>query len=50
MTPGLLFLGREMKGPTGVRWDLSPVHDGHGKGAVQSFWTEAYRNLLAAKR
>ena len=50
MTPDLLFLGREMKGPLGVRWDLSPVYDNPGKGADQSFWTEAYRNLLAAKR
>ena len=50
MTPNLLFLSREMKGPLGVRWDLSPIHDGHGKGADQSFRTEAYRNLLAAKR
>jgi len=50
MTPDLLFLGGEMIGPLGVHWDLSSVHAGYGKSADQSFRTEAYRNLLAAKR
>ena len=49
-TPDLLFLGREMNCPLKARWDLSQVdHDG-GKGANQVFWTQAYRNLLEAKR
>jgi hypothetical protein len=50
-TPDKLFLGREMKTPLEVRWDLSPENNGNGGDPDQSFWTRAYYNLkLANKR
>jgi hypothetical protein len=50
-TPDKLFLGREMRSPIEVRWDLSPEKTGNNGDANQSFWTQAYRNLrLASKR
>jgi hypothetical protein len=50
-TPDRLFLGREMKCPLDVRWNLSLENaDDTGK-ANQAFWTQAHRNLkLACKR
>ena len=48
-TPDLLFLGREMYCPLKARWDLSPVYNNSGHNATQ-FWTQAYRNLLEARR
>ena len=48
-TPGVLFLGREIKSPLISRWDLSS-HDEAMKGMTsQSFWTQAYGNLKAAR-
>jgi len=48
-TPDKLFLGRELKCPLSVRWDLSSVSvDGPGE-PNQSFWTQAYENLMQAK-
>jgi len=49
-TPDILFLGREIKCPLGVRWDLSPVNNVDGDGTNQSFWTRAYRNLQIARK
>jgi len=48
-TPDVSFLGRELKCPLGVQWDLSPVSDGNNNSTNQ-FWTQAYRNLLAARK
>jgi len=48
-TPDVLFLGRELKCPLGVQWDLSPVSDDNNNSTNQ-FWTQAYRNLLAARK
>ena len=48
-TPDKLFLGRELKGPLSVQWDLSPVgEDDPGEGS-QLFWTCAYANLMQAR-
>ena len=49
-TPDSLFLGREMKSPLNVRWDLSPKEYDSSDKANQSRWAEAFRNLLAAKK
>jgi len=47
-TPDKLFLGRELKCPLLVRWDLSSAStDGTGE-PNQSFWTQAYKNLMQA--
>ena len=49
-TPDKLFLGREMRSPLDVRWDLSPENVVNSEDTNQ-FWTEAYRNLqLACKK
>jgi len=43
--PNKLFLGRELRCPLSVRWDLCPEGtDGTGE-VNQSFWTQAYENL-----
>ena len=47
-TPDNLFLRRGLKCPLGVQWDLSPVSDGNNN--TNKFWTQAYRNLLAARK
>jgi hypothetical protein len=49
-TPHILFLGREMRCPLGVRWDLSPVNDGQVNSADRDFWSRANRNLKDASR
>jgi hypothetical protein len=49
-TPDKLFLGRELKCPLLVRWDLpSASTDGTGE-PNQSFWTQAYKNLMQARK
>lgn len=49
--PDKLFLGREMRSPLEVRWDLSPKNTGNIEDPNQSSWTQAHRNLkLASKR
>jgi hypothetical protein len=49
-TPRRLFLGREMKCPLDMRWNLSLENaDDTGK-ANQAFWTQALRNLKLACR
>jgi len=48
-TPDVLFWGRGLKCPLGVQWDLSPVSNGNNNSTNQ-FWTQAYRNLLAARK
>jgi len=48
-TPDLLFLGRKIKSPLTVRWNLSEADVDESKsGTSQSFWTRAYRNLKIA--
>ena len=49
-TPDILFLGREMKTPLEVRWDLGSVNAGQTDGNNQSFWSRAYENLKRASR
>jgi hypothetical protein len=41
------FLGRELRCPLGVRWDLTPVYSGQ---ANRDFWARAYQNLKLANR
>ena len=49
-TPDKLLLGREMRSPLDVRWDLSPENVVVSQDNNQ-FWTDAYRNLqLACKK
>ena len=49
-TPDKLFLGRELKCPLLVRWDLSSAStDGTGE-PNQSFWTQTYKNLMQARK
>jgi hypothetical protein len=48
-TPDRLFLRRELKCPLLVRWDLSPVSNHDSGYTNQSFWTQAYANLMQAK-
>ena len=48
-TPDKLFLGRELKGPLYVRWDLSPASEDDSGDQSQLFWTRAYANLMQAK-
>jgi len=38
-----------LKCPLGVQWDLTPVSDDN-KNNTNKFWTQAYRNLLAARK
>jgi hypothetical protein len=47
-TPDKLFLGREMKCPLGVRWDLTSLNKDSSTSTTQDFWTQAYRNLKRA--
>jgi len=49
-TPDVLFLGREMRSPLDVRWDLSPNDYDSNVNANNSRWAEAFRNLLVAKK
>jgi hypothetical protein len=49
-TPDILFLGRDMKCPLGVRWDLSPVNNGQRSSTDREFWDQAYRNLRKASK
>jgi len=49
-TPDVLFLGRELKCPLAVRWDLSPGIDVDNVCDTNQFWTRACGNLLAARK
>ena len=49
MYPVKFLLGRELRCPLSVRWDLSPEGtDGTGE-VNQSFWTQVYENLKQAR-
>jgi hypothetical protein len=48
-TPDVLFLGREIKSPLSTRWDLTSHDEATKKMARQTFWTQAYNNLKAAR-
>jgi hypothetical protein len=48
-TPDKLFLGRELKCPLSVRWDLSPAGTDGTEEGDHSFWTQAYENLKRAR-
>ena len=48
--PDVLFLGRELKCPLAVRWDLSPDSDVDNICHTNQFWTHACGNLLAAQK
>ena len=49
-TPDTIFLGREMRCPLAVRWDLSPVNSGGVNGSDPQFWSEVYSKLKRASR
>jgi len=49
-TPDIVFLGRELKCPLGVIWDLSPVNSGGVKGIDPRFWKDVYLSLKRANR
>ena len=49
-TPDKLFLGRELKCPLAVRWDLTPASNGAMEQMPPKFWEIAYENLILAKR
>jgi hypothetical protein len=49
-TPDALFLGRELRCPLSVRWDLTPVYSGQAGRVDRDFWARAYRNLKMANR
>jgi hypothetical protein len=49
ITPDLLFLGREIKSPLEVQWDLSSCDEGVNSPADQSFWARACHNLKLAR-
>jgi hypothetical protein len=48
-TPDMSFLGRKLMCPLSVRWDLSPVSKDGSGGMSQSFWSQAYANLIQAR-
>ena len=48
--PDILFLGREMKCPLAVRWDLGPTNSGQVDEGYSAFWIGAYENLKHASR
>ena len=48
-TPDVLFLGREIKCPLVTKWDLSSANCDNNTPRGQSFWSQAYRNLKAAR-
>ena len=47
-TPDILFLGREMRCPLAVRWDLSPIYSERVKNTDRSFWSSVYEKLKQA--
>ena len=49
-TPDTLFLGREMRCPLAVRWDLSPIYSGRVKNTGRSFWLSVYEKLKQANK
>ena len=49
-TPDCLFLGREMRCPLAVRWDLSPIYSGRVNSIDRSFWSSAYEKLKQANK
>ena len=49
-TPDIVFLGRKMKCPLGVRWDLSPVNSGDVKGIDPRIWKDVHLSLKRANR
>ena len=44
-TPDKLFLGRDLRCPLSVRWDLCPEGTDVTGEVNQSFWTQSYENL-----
>jgi hypothetical protein len=44
-----LVLGRELKSPLEVRWDLTPVYEQSTGEGEKLFWTQAYCNLRRAR-
>jgi hypothetical protein len=48
-TPDVLFLGREMRDPLQVRWDLTSFGEEGKHKATAAKWREAYVNLVKAK-
>jgi hypothetical protein len=49
-TPDTLFLGRALRSPLEVRWDLTPVYSGQAGREDRNFWARAYQNLKLANR
>ena len=49
-TPDKLFLGRELKCPLAVRWDLTHANNGPMEQMPPKFWESAYENLIRAKK
>jgi hypothetical protein len=48
-TPDKLFLGRELKSPLEVRWDLTQVDEQSAGESTTLFWAQAYANLRRAR-
>jgi len=49
-TPDKLFLGRELKCPLAVRWDLTPASNGSMEQMPSKFWETTYENFIRAKK
>jgi len=49
-TPDKLFLGKELKCPLAVQWDLTPESNGAMEQMPPKFWETAYENLIRAQR
>jgi hypothetical protein len=49
-TPDKLFLGRELRDPLQVRWNLTTLNVDGGGDELKSFWAKAYSNLVQAKK
>lgn len=48
-TQDLLFLGREIRSPLLSKWDLSSKDNDSNSPKEKSYWTQACRNLTAAR-
>jgi hypothetical protein len=48
-TSDKLFLGREIRSPLEIRWDLSPLGGEGTVGGDKLFWTRAYESLKKAR-
>jgi hypothetical protein len=49
-TPARLFLGREIRSPLEINWELCPTDLENEPDAIDKFWEKALCNLRAARR